>query len=203
MRVAIVNTRCANLASVKFAFERLGEKPVITADPALLKNAERVVLPGVGTASEAMSALEELDIIQTLRSLTQPVLGICLGMQLLSTLSFERKKSDTTDTIKCLDVIPTQIAKLQTVEQLPLPHMGWNRTQVSEHPLFKGLQNPYFYYVHSFAAPLCKYSIAECEYGQTFSAAITKGNMLGVQFHPERSGKDGARLLQNFMEIPC
>ncbi|CUS48580.1 MAG: imidazole glycerol phosphate synthase glutamine amidotransferase subunit HisH [Idiomarinaceae bacterium HL-53] len=203
MRLAIVNTRCANLASVRFAFERLGVQPIISADPDVLHNVDHVVLPGVGTASEAMSALQELEVIDALTSRTQPTLGICLGMQLLATLSHEKKRSDTNASIPCLDLIPTEVARLATTDNLPLPHMGWNATQASAHPLFKGLENPYFYYVHSFAAPLSEFTIARCEYGQAFSAAIARGPIMGVQFHPERSGKAGARVLKNFLEMTC
>ena len=199
MRLAIVNTRCANLASVKFAFERLGETPIITADSRVLSEVDRVVLPGVGTAGEAMRALAELDIIDTLQTLTQPVLGICLGMQLLSQQSAESRS----EKVRCLGVIDTEVQRLQQKDQLPLPHMGWNRTKVSEHALFKGLDNPWFYYVHSYAAPVSGATIARCEYTQDFSAAIANGNFMGVQFHPERSGSDGAKVLKNFMEISC
>ncbi|RTE87618.1 MULTISPECIES: imidazole glycerol phosphate synthase subunit HisH [Gammaproteobacteria] len=203
MRLAIVNTRCANLASVKYAFERLGETPVVTANSEQLKNAERVVLPGVGTASEAMNALQELELIGTLKGLTQPVLGICLGMQILTELSYETKRKDSRTTIPCLNVIPAEVQKLANLDKLPLPHMGWNKTEVTSHPLFNGLQDPYFYYVHSFAVPETGNTIASCEYGQKFSAAIAKNNFMGVQFHPERSGPAGSVVLKNFMEFPC
>lgn len=207
MRLAIVNTRCANLASVKYAFERLGEQPLITADSKQLQNAERVVLPGVGTAHEAMSALQELELVDTLQALTQPVLGICLGMQMLTQQSYETKRKDTRVTIPCLNVIDTEVHKLANSEQqrqpLTLPHMGWNKTEVTSHPLFKGLHDPYFYYVHSFAVPENNNTIASCDYGQRFSAAIAQNNFMGVQFHPERSGPAGATVLKNFMEFQC
>ncbi|WP_113906478.1 imidazole glycerol phosphate synthase subunit HisH [Aliidiomarina celeris] len=199
MRLAIVNTRCANLASVKFAFERLGETPIITADAKVLENAEHVVLPGVGTAGEAMRALEELAIVETLQNLSQPVLGICLGMQLLTRSSTESRQQP----VPCLGLIDTQVNRLVSKDQLPLPHMGWNQTSVSDHPLFKGLDNPWFYFVHTYAAPVGPATIAECEYTQAFSAAIAQQNFMGVQFHPERSGPDGAKVLKNFMELTC
>jgi len=203
MRLAIVDTRCANLASVDFAFKRLGITPSITAEPELLLQAEHVVLPGVGTASEAMSALQELEVIEALQQRKRPTLGICLGMQLLAQRSLETKRSDTLAAIPCLGMIDTEIRRLQSVAGLPLPHMGWNATQVSSHPLFKGLETPYFYYVHSFAAPVSEFTIAQCQYGQNFSAAIAHSNVMGVQFHPERSGPAGAQVLKNFLEITC
>jgi len=252
MSLVIVNTRVANLSSVKFAFERLGVNPVVSADPEVIRNAERVVLPGVGTAPAAMRSLPELGLVETIQQLTQPVLGICLGMQILCESSAEGKASessegkasaspegkasassegvasassegkappcaaDSDENTQCLNLIPAQVCKLKNREHLPLPHMGWNQTQVSNHPLFKGLNDPWFYFVHSFAVPVTgpvtepvtgsaaeagSITIAEAEYTQRFSAAIANNNFMGVQFHPERSGKDGAKVLNNFLEI--
>lgn len=198
--LVIVNTRVANLASVAFAFRRLGVEPVISADPEVIRNADRVVLPGVGTAEAAMRALHEIDLVSTLQSLTQPVLGICLGMQMLTRYSTETRAAEP---VPALGVIPTHIERLRSQAGLPLPHMGWNRTEVTDHPLFEGLEQPWFYFVHSFVAPVDGATIASCDYGQPFAAAIANGNFLGVQFHPERSGADGARVLQNFLEFTC
>lgn len=214
MSLVIVNTRVANLSSVKFAFERLGVNPVVSADPEVIRNAERVVLPGVGTAPAAMRSLQELGLVETIQQLTQPVLGICLGMQILCESSTEGTAEGAGQTTDCLSLIPAQVCKLKNKEQLPLPHMGWNQTQVSNHPLFKGLNNPWFYFVHSFAVPVTgpvtgsaaeagSITIAEAEYTQRFSAAIANKNFMGVQFHPERSGKDGAKVLSNFLELTC
>ena len=202
MKLVIVNTRCANLASVDFAFRRLGVVPVISADPQVIRAATHVVLPGVGTASAAMRALHELNLVEVLRQLTQPVLGICLGMQMLTNSSSEQRGGQA---LPCLGVVPTQIERLRDKDSLPLPHMGWNATDVSEHPLFKGFgtTRPYFYYVHSYAAPLDASTLASCEYTQPFAAAIGCGNFVGVQFHPERSGEAGAQVLQNFLEMSC
>lgn len=204
MSLVIVNTSCANLASVDFAFKRLGVSPLISADPAVIRNAERVVLPGVGTAGAAMRELNRLQLVGTLQRLSQPLLGICLGMQMLTRESEEQRDGQT---VPCLSVIPTRVERMQNALNMPLPHMGWNRTEVSEHPLFKGFgegtDSPYFYYVHSFAAPLSQQSIARCDYTQPFSAAIAQNNFMGVQFHPERSGDAGAQVLQNFLEISC
>lgn len=202
MKLVIVNTRCANLASVDFAFRRLGVVPTISADPQVIRAATHVVLPGVGTASAAMRALHELNLVEVLRQLTQPVLGICLGMQMLTHSSSEQRGGQA---LPCLGVIPTRIERLTTKGALPLPHMGWNATEVSEHPLFKGFGNstPYFYYVHTYAAPVDTYTIARCDYTQSFAAAIGQDNFMGVQFHPERSGEAGARVLHNFLEVSC
>lgn len=202
MKLVIVNTSCANLASVDFAFKRLGVTPVISADPAVIRSATHVVLPGVGTASAAMRALNALNLVEVLRELTQPVLGICLGMQMLARSSSEQRGGEP---LSCLGVVPTQVERLQNKDDMPLPHMGWNATTVSDHPLFKGFSGtqPYFYYVHTYAAPADDSAIASCEYTQSFAAAIAHNNFIGVQFHPERSGEAGARVLQNFLEITC
>lgn len=202
MKLVIVNTSCANLASVDFAFRRLGVMPIISADPQVIRAATHVVLPGVGTASAAMRALHELSLVDVLRNLTQPVLGICLGMQMLTDTSSEQRGGQP---LPCLGVVGTQIKRLKNRGALPLPHMGWNATEVSEHPLFKGFGStaPYFYYVHAYAAPVDAYTIASCEYTQPFAAAIGQNNFMGVQFHPERSGEAGAQVLQNFLEISC
>lgn len=209
MNLVIVNTRVANLASVDFAFRRLGVTPIISADPEIIKAASHVVLPGVGTASAAMRSLEGLGLVPVLRELTQPVLGICLGMQMLTERSAEAgagsavATGETAGSVNCLSVIPGVIERMQAADGKPLPHMGWNRTEVSDHPLFAGLNQPWFYFVHSFAAPISEQTIASCEYTQGFSAAIAHNNFMGVQFHPERSGADGARILKNFLEIAC
>ncbi|WP_194755305.1 imidazole glycerol phosphate synthase subunit HisH [Aliidiomarina indica] len=199
MSLVIVNTRVANLASVDFAFRRLGVTPIISADPEIIRNAERVVLPGVGTAAAAMRSLHGLALVDTLRSLTQPMLGVCLGMQMLT----ESSDESASGRIDCLGVIPGSIERMTTAKHKPLPHMGWNQTQVGDHPLFAGLQDPWFYYVHSYAAPVSEFTIAKCEYTQAFSGAIARDNFMGVQFHPERSGSDGARVLKNFLELSC
>lgn len=202
MKLVIVNTSCANLASVDFAFRRLGVEPIISADPAVIRSATHVVLPGVGTANAAMRALHGLELVDVLRQLTQPVLGICLGMQMLTNSSNEQRGGEP---LPCLGVIDTHIERLTNKDDLPLPHMGWNATEVSDHPLFNGFEGtaPYFYYVHTYAAPVDDYTIARCEYTQPFAAAIGQNNFIGVQFHPERSGDAGARVLQNFLEISC
>ncbi|RUO28924.1 imidazole glycerol phosphate synthase subunit HisH [Aliidiomarina sedimenti] len=210
MKLVIVNTGVANLASVNFAFKRLGVEAVVSSDPDVIRSASHVVLPGVGTASAAMRSLTELQLIDVLRELTQPVLGICLGMQMLTNSSSEQYSQQSSlqkgsAPLPCLGVIDTQVERLHNKDNLPLPHMGWNATEVTDHPLFKGFagEQPYFYYVHTYAAPAEPHCIARCEYTQPFAAAIAQGNFMGVQFHPERSGDAGARVLQNFLEITC
>lgn len=194
MTVVIVDTGCANLSSVNFALQRLGIDAVISSQAKTIKSAKRVILPGVGAAGFAMDNLKKLALVDTITSLSQPVLGICLGMQILFTKSEEGPSS-------CLDVIPADIEKMQ-VKNLPLPHMGWNQLrQVHNSPLLKNVeQNSYVYFVHSYAAPPREYTLAQANYGQPFSAMVQKDNFFGCQFHPERSGKVGAQILKNFCE---
>ncbi|NQZ24693.1 MAG: imidazole glycerol phosphate synthase subunit HisH [Colwellia sp.] len=202
----IVDTGCANLASVKFAVERLGYKVTITDDIELIQQADKVILPGVGSAKHAMANIKAKNLVTVLQNLTQPVLGFCLGMQLMTESSTEGNKSSTADnnanTVPCLNLIPTKIEPLKAQDKR-LPHMGWNTlTQVSDHPIFNGITTgDYFYFVHSFAAPISEYTIASCEYGSTFSAAIAKDNFIGCQFHPERSSALGSKIIQNFLEL--
>ncbi|MDM3870404.1 imidazole glycerol phosphate synthase subunit HisH [Porticoccus sp. W117] len=193
MNVVILDTGCANLASVRYAVERLGYQPVVSRDPDVVHAADKVLLPGVGTANEAMNNLKERQLPELINSLTQPVLGICLGMQLLASFSEEGQQA-------CLGLVDAEVSKMETGE-LPLPHMGWNAV-ASEHPLFNGIKSgDYFYFVHSFALPVGDYTIATCDYGSPFTAAVQQGNFYGVQFHPERSGKAGAQLIQNFLTM--
>jgi len=202
----IVDTGCANLASVKFAVERLGYEVTITDDVELIKKADKVIFPGVGSAKHAMKNIKAKNLVSVLQGLTQPVLGFCLGMQLMTESSTEGKKPSTeggnSEEVPCLKLIPTKVEPLKAQENR-LPHMGWNTlTQVSNHPIFNGITvGDYFYFVHSFAAPVSEYTIASCEYGSTFSAAIAKDNFIGCQFHPERSSALGSKIIKNFLEI--
>ncbi len=195
----IVDTGCANLSSVKFSIQRLGYKATITDDVNLIKAADKVIFPGVGTASHAMENIKAKNLVATLQSLTQPVLGFCLGMQLMTESSNEGKDNNS---IPCLNLIPTEILPLEAKGKI-LPHMGWNTlNNVKSHPVFKGISNgDYFYFVHSFAAPISEYTIASCQYGSQFSAAIAKDNFIGCQFHPERSSALGSKIIQNFLEL--
>ncbi len=195
----IVDTGCANLSSVKFAIERLGFNATITDDIALIKAADKVIFPGVGSAKHAMANIVEKGLVTTLQNLTQPVLGFCLGMQLMCSSSVEGNDDSA---VKCLNIIPTDITPLES-QGNRLPHMGWNTlTTVADHPVLKGINiDDYFYFVHSFAAPISEYTLASCEYGSEFSAIIGKDNFIGCQFHPERSGALGSKIIQNFLNL--
>ncbi|WP_189376446.1 imidazole glycerol phosphate synthase subunit HisH [Thalassotalea profundi] len=195
----IVDTGCANLSSVQFAVERLGFKVVVTDDIDLIKSADKVILPGVGSARHAMENIRAKDLVETLQQLTQPVLGFCLGMQLMARSSVE---GATNQPIECLGLIPTDIIPLDA-NNLRLPHMGWNTlTKVIDHPVFEGINiGDYFYFVHSFAAPVSEYTVASCQYGNEFSAAIAKDNFIGCQFHPERSSELGSKIIKNFLNL--
>ncbi|MDD8058143.1 MULTISPECIES: imidazole glycerol phosphate synthase subunit HisH [Shewanella] len=196
----IIDTGCANLSSVRFAFERLNANVVVSADFDVIRSAARVVLPGVGTAGAAMDALKQKNLIALIKSLTQPVMGVCLGMQMLASLSNEHGGRSEQD-ITCLGLVPTDIGDLDS-KGLPLPHMGWNQIDVGDHPLFSGIENgSYVYFVHSYRAPISEYTLASSTYGESFSAAIGKDNFFGVQFHPEKSAKVGAQILRNFLNM--
>lgn len=197
--IVIVDTGCANLASVQFAVNKLGYQATITDNKARISSADKVILPGVGSAKHAMDNIQNKGLVQTLQQLTQPTLGFCLGMQLMANSSSE---GNTDQDIPCLAMIPTEVKPLMA-ENLRLPHMGWNTlTSVSDHPIFSGIKpGDYFYFVHSYAAPVSDYTIASCQYGSQFSAAIAKDNFVGCQFHPERSSKLGSKIIQNFLEM--
>ncbi|MCL1050595.1 imidazole glycerol phosphate synthase subunit HisH [Shewanella abyssi] len=201
----IIDTGCANLSSVRYAFERLllseGERQnlIVTDDITAIKAATRVVLPGVGTAGAAMASLHNKQLVEVIQSLTQPVLGVCLGMQLLTQISKER--GATAVDCECLGIIPTSIEQLDS-KGLPLPHMGWNQITPAAHPIFDGIDTgAYVYFVHSYRAPISEYTIATAKHGEAFSAAIAKDNFIGLQFHPEKSATVGAKMLKNFLAM--
>jgi glutamine amidotransferase len=196
MDVVILDTGCANLASVTYAVQRLGYRPEVSRDPEIVLRADKLFLPGVGTAQAAMDQLEQRELIELIKACTQPVLGICLGMQLLAKSSEENGGIDT------LGIIDTPVTQM-TDFGLPLPHMGWNQVSaLAGHHLFRGIEDgAYFYFVHSYAMPICPSTIAQANYGEPFTAAVQKDNFFGVQFHPERSGAAGAQLLKNFLEM--
>ena len=201
MKLAIIDSGGANISSVKHALRRLGADPVFTADAKVIRSAERVILPGVGAAGAAMSRLRELDLVQCIQELQQPVLGICLGMQLLFEKSDEAWKDE--NAVECLGIIPGTLKKLKPSAGIRVPHMGWNTTKiVSNDPLLTGLpEHPWFYFVHSYRAPIGSSTIASCDHGETFAAIVRRGNFFGAQFHPERSARSGAKLLANFLEL--
>jgi len=192
----IIDSGGANLASLEFAFERLGARTRVSADPDVIRSAARVVLPGVGSAKDAMQRLQSGAIAAVLPSLTQPVLGICLGMQLL----FGSSEEGPTD---CLGILPGTVQRLQAAPGRPVPHMGWNQIiPQREDPLLQGVaRNDYVYFVHSFAVPASNVTLATADYGTAVSAVVRQGNFWGTQFHPERSAETGARILQNFLRL--
>lgn len=196
MEATIIDSGGANLASLQYAFERLGAEARVTADVSEIAQAEHVVLPGVGCAADAMERLRRNGVADLLPTLTQPVLGICLGMQLL----FERSAEGA---VECLGVLPGEVQRLGAAPGRPVPHMGWNQLSAARpDPLLAGLApDAYFYFVHSYAAPTGEFTVAPVEYGEAFSAVVRRENFWGVQFHPERSAAPGARLLGNFLTL--
>lgn len=193
--LAIVDSGGANIASVRFALARLGVESNLTTDFTTIRAAERVILPGVGSAAEGMRRLQERGLVETVRSLTQPTLGICLGMQLL----FDGSDEGPTET---LGLIAGRVSLLPASPGVRVPHMGWNTIEpAAPSALLDGIDvSARFYFVHSFAAPAGPFTVATSTHGTGFSAVVRRDNFHGVQFHPERSGAAGARLLRNFLE---
>lgn len=198
MTVAVIKLGVGNTASVLFSLERLGADAVLTADPAIVAAAERVILPGVGAAAPAMRALSETGLRDAVLAFERPLLGICLGQQLLY------EHSDEGDAAG-LALLPGNVTALPSTKQLPAPHMGWSKLRIERaHPLLDGVQSEdYVYFVHSFACPVDGNTVAIGDYGRSFAAVAATRNILGCQFHPERSGAVGARILQNFLALPC
>ncbi|AKC32021.1 imidazole glycerol phosphate synthase subunit HisH [Candidatus Pantoea carbekii] len=196
MKVVILDTECGNLSSIKWAIKRLGYTPHISFNPDIVMQADKLFLPGVGAARTVMKHLKKHNLIDLIKNYTKPVLGICLGMQLLG------RSSDENGGVSTLGIINEPVTLMNT-SGLPLPHMGWNQLTIkSGHCLFQNISNDsYFYFVHSYAMCINISTIAQCNYSLPFSAAIEYDNFFGVQFHPERSGKAGAQLLKNFLEI--
>lgn len=199
--LVIIDTGCANISSVKFAVQRLGIQATVSDDIDTIARAQRVILPGVGSAPAAMSSINNKQLTQCIQSLTQPVLGVCLGMQLMVSSSEENHLGKNQDT-PCLGLMPGRVSKME-VADLTLPHMGWNRVySLKENPLFAGIDDgAHFYFVHGYAVKPYEHTLAKCCYHQDFSAAICKDNFFGVQFHPERSSDAGAQLLKNFSRL--
>lgn len=194
--VVIVDSGGANLASLRYALERLNCRAEVTADGSVIASAERVLLPGVGAAKHAMRRLHEAGLVEVIQTLTQPVLGICLGMQLLFQGSAEGPTA-------CLGLLPPTVQRLTAMPGLPVPHMGWNQLKrLKPDPLLEGLEDgDHAYFVHAYAVPVSEHTLASCEYGCGISAIVRHKNFWGTQFHPERSGAVGARVLQNFLSL--
>jgi imidazole glycerol-phosphate synthase subunit HisH len=194
--IVVVASGGANIASLRFALERLGAQGELSADAARIRAASHVILPGVGAAADAMARLERSGLDLVLPGLTQPVLGICLGMQLLHEASEEGGA-------RCLGVIPGVARRFAEAPGRPVPHMGWNTLEVRrECPLLEGLTDAdHAYFVHSYALEVGEATVASCRYGAPFSACVAWRNFYGAQFHPERSAGAGARLLENFLRL--
>jgi len=196
VKLTIIKYNAGNIQSVLFALERLGVEAEVTDDAEKIKSADKVIFPGVGEASSAMASLRESKLDEVIPSLTQPVLGICVGMQLLCSHSEE---NNTT----CLGVVPVDVKKFTSQQQsLKVPQVGWNRIFQLRTPLFQGVpEQSYIYNVHSYYATDSDYTIALCSYGVNYAAAIRKNNFYGVQFHTEKSAETGDRIIKNFLDL--
>jgi imidazole glycerol-phosphate synthase subunit HisH len=194
--VVIIASGGANIASLQFALQRLGAKSAVSSDPQRIREASHVILPGVGAAADAMQRLKQRQLDTVIPTLQQPVLGICLGMQLLFEASDE-------GAARCLGILPGRAVRFAPAPGRCVPHMGWNSLTIERTgPLLEGVQQgDYVYFVHSYALCVSSATLASCWYGEAFSACVQWQNFYGMQFHPERSAKTGARLLRNFVEL--
>jgi glutamine amidotransferase len=193
MKTVIIKYNAGNTQSVIFALNRLGIEPVLSNDFDEIKSADRVIFPGVGEASTTMDHLREMGLNDLVPDLKQPVLGICLGMQLMC------KHSEENDTT-CMGIFDVPVIKFKS-EMEKIPHMGWNNLEINASPIMMNLEDLHMYFVHSYYVPDCLESIAITNYIQPFSAALHKDNFYAVQFHPEKSSKQGLQLLKNFIEL--
>ena len=195
--IAIIDYDTGNLRSVCNALDRIGAEYVLTDDPKVIAQADRVLLPGVGEASSAMAKLQERGLCDVIKSLQVPVLGICIGMQLMCRHSQEGD-------VDCLGIFDADVCRFEADQSagIKVPHMGWNTLSGLKTGLFEGLSDGDFvYFVHSFAASVCDDTIAVSDNGRRFSAAMRRGNFYGAQFHPEKSGDVGERILRNFINL--
>lgn len=194
MNIAIVKYNAGNIQSVLYALERIGIEAVVTDDPDKIKAAEKVIFPGVGEASTAMQYLRQRKLDAVISDLKQPVLGICLGMQLLC------KRSEENDTA-CMNIFDVEVKRFAAMDtSIKIPQIGWNDIYDLKTPLFSGVkENAFIYLVHSYYAELCDETIATCNYIQPYSAGLKKDNFWGVQFHPEKSADIGEQILKNFL----
>mgnify|MGYP003306008547 FL=1 len=195
MQVAIVKYNAGNIHSVVHALRRLGIEPILTDNPTLLQQADKVIFPGVGEAATTMQYLQKTGLDQVIKNLTQPVLGICLGMQLLCKHSEEGN-------VDALGIFDIPVKKFTWQKGLKIPHMGWNQIEQLKGPLFaRNQENDYVYFVHSYYVPVCEHTIATPQYSGPFSAALNKDNFYATQFHPEKSGDVGSLILENFLQL--
>lgn len=194
-KVVLVDAGGSNIGSVRYALQRLGVDAELTGDAATIRAADRVILPGVGAAAVCMARLRELDLVDVLRTLDRPLLGVCVGVQLL----FAHSEEEDTP---CLGLLPGRVRKLHAAPGIRVPHMGWNTLQRRRGgSLVEGIADgDHAYFVHSYAAAVDEDCLCSSEHGQRFAAVVQRGNVAGAQFHPERSGAVGARLLKNFIE---
>lgn len=197
MTVAIVHLGAGNTASVQFALERLGAEVVVTSDAAVIRDAERVVLPGVGAAGYAMARMASLGLTDVIKGFERPLIGLCLGQQLLFA------ESDENDGATMLGFIPGRVTRMPVRDDLPVPHMGWSQLRgLADDPLLQGVrEGDYAYFVHSYVCPDTPATIAGADYGARVPAMVRSGSRWGCQFHPERSADVGARILRNFLEV--
>lgn len=192
-KVVIIDYGAGNIQSIKFSLERLGYDGILSQDAEEIKAADKVIFPGVGEASSAMKKLKSTGLDKIIPQLKQPVLGICLGMQLMC----KRSEEGDTEGLGIFDVDVIHFEK-----KLKVPHIGWNRIKDLKTDLFEGItEQEYVYLVHSYYAPVCAETIAKCDYGVNYSAALKKDNFYGVQFHPEKSSEAGENILQNFLKL--
>ncbi|MDR3385885.1 MAG: imidazole glycerol phosphate synthase subunit HisH [Rudaea sp.] len=194
--VVLIDAGGSNIGSVRNALQRLGVEAILSTDAGRIRVATHAILPGVGAAAPGMQRLRDCHLVDVVRGLTQPVLGVCLGMQLL----FERSEEGDT---ACLGLIPGEVRHFPQEASLRVPHMGWNSLRVErDSALFAGVRaEPHVYFVHSYAAPMTAHTVASAEHGSRFAAIVQHGNFHGMQFHPERSGPIGAQLLKNFLSL--
>ncbi|MBK7105148.1 MAG: imidazole glycerol phosphate synthase subunit HisH [Ignavibacteriae bacterium] len=193
--IALIDYGAGNLKSVANALDDLNAEYIITDNSEEINSAEKIIFPGVGEATSAMIKLKEKNIVESIKSTQKPLLGICLGMQLLATFSEERNT-------KCLDVIKVVVKQFDS-SKVKVPHMGWNKVEYkNQNKLFTKIENgATFYFANSYYVPITEYTIASTEYDIVFSSSINKNNFYGVQFHPEKSGEIGLQLLKNFIEL--
>ena len=196
MKVAVIDYNAGNIRSVENALRRLGVEPLLTADHTIIRRADKVVFPGQGEASSTMGFLREKGLDEVIRNLKQPTLGICIGMQMMC------RHSEEGDT-DCLGIFDVEVKRFQNQRhEDKIPQMGWNTISHTKGPLYEGfIKEEYVYFVHSYYVPLCPWTAAETNYIQPYSASICKDNFYATQFHPEKSGKVGERILQNFLNL--
>ncbi|WP_419211448.1 imidazole glycerol phosphate synthase subunit HisH [Maribacter sp. X9] len=197
MKIVIINYGAGNIQSIKFAIKRLGYDAVLSHDMAEIQNADKVIFPGVGEASSAMQKLRDSGLDAIIPTLKQPVLGICLGMQLMCHSSEE----GNTAGLGIFDVDVVKFRSRTPKEGIKIPQIGWNRIENLHSELFQNVKEDFVYLVHSYYAPICEETIATCSYGINYSAALQKDNFYGTQFHPEKSSEVGEQILKNFLNM--